>query len=147
DVTAIREHREKMRQSDERFQMLAKATNDAIWDWDFASKKLWWNEGIETLFGYSRDELSFSIEEWEKMVHPEDRAAVLESLEGAIASERDSWTNEYRFARKDGTYAYVLDRGYLIKDGSGKPVRMIGGMTDLTERKDLEAKLLQSQKM
>ncbi|HSI87699.1 MAG TPA: PAS domain-containing protein [Pyrinomonadaceae bacterium] len=147
DITDIRNHREQMRESDERFRLLAKATNDAIWDWDLTTDELWWNEGFETLFGFRRSEIESTLEAWTRLIHPEDREPVTRALHAAIDSGKDAWSHEYRFARKDGTYAFVLDRGYVIHDVAGVPIRMIGGMTDLSERKELEAKLLQSQKM
>ncbi len=147
DITTLHEHREKMRESDERFHLLAKATNDAIWDWDLITDSLWWNEGSETLFGFARDEVEPTLASWTKCIHPEDRDNILGDIHKAIESGQDAWSAEYRFMRNDGTYANVLDRGYVIHDAAGVPIRMIGGMTDLTDRKNLEAQLLQSQKM
>ncbi len=142
---AQRESAEALRASEERFRLLAKATNDAIWDWDLATDALWWNEGFEILFGFRRDEIEPTVESWTNRVHPSDRNAVVADVKAAIARGDDVWSGEYRFQRKDGGYAYVLDRGHIIRDGQGKAVRMIGGMTDLTERKRAEVKLQASE--
>jgi PAS domain S-box-containing protein len=147
NVTRQREAREEARTSEERFRLLARATNDAIWDWDLATNSLWWNEGFETLFGYRREEIEATTRSWTTRVHPEERGAVISSLERAIADGADAWSAEYRFRRNDGSYAFVLDRGHIIRDPLGVPVRMIGGMTDLTERKKLEAQFLRTQRM
>jgi len=141
DVTDLRAAREAMRESEERFRLLARATNDAIWDWDFGTDALWWNEGSETLFGYSRDEVEPTIDSWYRRIHPDDHDEVVGGVHRAVAAGEESWAMEYRFRRKDGTWAYVLDRGHVIRDASGKAIRMIGGMTDLTEHKQAEQRL------
>ena len=147
NVTKQREARAEARTSEERFRLLAKANNDAIWDWDITSNALWWNEGFQTLFGYRLEEIEATTRSWTTRVHPEERREVIRSLERAISDGEDSWSAEYRFRRSDGTYAFVLDRGHIIRDPLGVPVRMIGGMTDLTERKKLEAQFLRTQRL
>jgi PAS domain S-box-containing protein len=141
DVTDLRAAREAMQESEERFRLLAKATNDAIWDWNYVSDELWWNEGFETLFGFSRDEIPPTIDSWYDRIHPDERESVVASVHAAVAAGAESWVRDYRFLRKDGSYAYVLDRGHVIRDAAGKAVRMIGGMTDLTERRQAEERL------
>ena len=147
NVTRQREAREEARTSEERFRLLARATNDAIWDWDITTNVLWWNEGFETLFGYRREEIEPTTRSWTGRVHPDERKSVIASLERAISEGADAWTAEYRFRRSDGTYAVVLDRGHIIRDAFGVPVRMIGGMTDVTERRKLEAQFLRAQRL
>jgi len=133
--------------SEARFRLVARATHDAIWEWDLVTDELQWYEGLEGLFGYDPAELEPGLESWTRRIHPEDRDAVVEGLERSIEAGEEAWSAEYRFRRKDGRHAYVLDRGHVIRDASGKGIRMIGGMTDLTERRELELQLLQSQKM
>ena len=130
---------EALRHSEERFRLLTKATNDAIWDWDLATNLLWWNEGYEKLFGYRREEVDPSIKSWTDYLHPEDLPRVMESIHHVIEHGGEAWSGEYRFRCQNGSYAYVLDRGHVIRNGAGQPVRMIGGMTDQTERKRIEA--------
>ena len=127
--------------SEERFRLLARATNDAIWDWDLATQTLWWNEGIEVLFGYDRAEIEPTIDSWFDRIHPADREATVAAVLHTIDHGLDGWTGEHRFMRRDGTHAYVLNRGHIIRDSSGKGVRMVGGMTDLSERKQAEDKI------
>ena len=141
DVTEQKTADLRLRESEARFRLLSKATNDAIWDWDMTTNELWWNEGFETLFGHNRDEVERKIDSWYIFIHPDDKDSVLHGIQQAIESGSASWSDEYRFRRKDGGYAYVLDRGYVIRDAAGNPVRMIGGMTDLTERRLTEIKL------
>ncbi len=139
DITDRRRERVALQESEERFRLLSRATNDAIWDWDLVSGTLWWNEGFETLFGFSRAELEVGIESWTNRIHPEDREAVEASVERALVGAGADWEGEYRLLRKDGTYAQVIDRGHIIRDAEGKAVRMIGGISDLTERKAAES--------
>lgn len=141
DVTQKRRARELIAASEERLRLLAKATNDAIYDWDLSTDALWWNEGYELLFGYRREEIPPTIASWTAPLHPDDAEAVERSLREALAGSGDHWTSEYRYRRSDGSYAFVLDRGYILRDERGRAVRMIGGMTDLTERKTTELRL------
>ncbi|MFG0314385.1 MAG: PAS domain S-box protein, partial [Phycisphaerales bacterium] len=141
DITDRKRADLELRASEERFSLLSRATNDAIWDWNLATNALWWNEGFEVLFGFHRDEVESTIESWTSRIHPEDRDRILAGVYGAIEEHIDYWEGEYRFLRKDGSYAHVLDRGYILRDESARGVRMIGGMTDLTERKEAELRL------
>ena len=143
DVTASRRAEDALRASEQRFRLLAKATNDAIWDWDLLTDSLWWNEGYEKLFGYRPDETDPSIKSWTNHLHPEDLARITDGIHHVIDHGGDFWTNEYRFRCRDGSFAYVLDRGHILRDSAGKAVRMIGRMTDLTERKRAEQEIAQ----
>lgn len=133
EVTPAQPTETALSKSEERFRLLAKATNDAVWDWDLTNQELWWNDGIEILFGFSREEIGTGIASWSKRIHPQDHDAVVVDIDAALARGDTFWASEYRFLRKDGTYAHVLDRGHIIRDPDGNPVRMIGGMTDRTE--------------
>lgn len=134
-----------LRKSEERFQLAAKATNDAIWDWDLSTNTLWWNANVHQLFRYQPDVVDVTLDWWGKRLHPDDHDHVVESLEAAIRLNEQFWTCEYRFLCGDGQYAYVLDRGYVMRDNQGRPVRMIGAMTDFTTRRRTEDALRSSE--
>jgi PAS domain S-box-containing protein len=136
-----------VRESQERFEFVARATNDAVWDWDLVSNGVWWNEGIQTLFGYAPEQVGPDISWWYEHISPDDHDRVVQDTHAAIARGAESWSAEYRFRRADGSYAQVFDRGYVLHDGEGRPTRMIGAMMDITQRKQLEDELRQSQKM
>jgi PAS domain S-box-containing protein len=145
NITEQKQIEEALRESEERFRLLTEVTNDAIWDWDLTTNELWWNEGFEKLFGFRRDEIEKTIDSWYNRVHPEDRDRVIPGIHRLIAEAGTDWSDEYRFLCKSGRYAYVLDRGQVIRNADGKAVRMVGGMRDLTERREAEAALLASE--
>jgi PAS domain S-box-containing protein len=120
----------------ERYEARAKVINDVIWDWDLSTNKLWWNEGFKNIFGYNDAEQT--IDSWTSRIHPNDHDRVTTTIEQVIANGKEKWSEEYRFLRADGTYAYVLDRGYTIVQNN-KAVRMVGCMIDITEQKQLRA--------
>jgi PAS domain S-box-containing protein len=138
NITEQERAREALQESEQRFRLLAEVTNDAIWDWDLVTDELWWNEGFETLFGYRRAEIEKTIDSWYNRVHPAERARVISGIHRLIDDGGTTWSDEYRFLCKNGNYAYVQDRGRVIRNTAGKPVRMVGGMRDLTERNQAE---------
>lgn len=136
DVTDLRAAEIAVRRSEERFQFAARATNDALWDWDIPRNTVWWNEGFRTLFAHQG--ISPTVEFWISLIHPEDVDRIGASIHDFIESTGEVWTGEYRFKRADGTYAWVFDRGFAIRDETGHAIRMIGSMMDITERKQSE---------
>ena len=132
------------RKTEERFQAVAWATNDAIWDWDISSDTHWWGEGMLRLFGYTPEQLGTSVSWWIDRLHPEDRDAIVASVEAATERGDGAWSGEYRFRRTNGTYALVLDRCQISRDRSGQPVRMIGAIVDITEQSRAQRLLRES---
>ncbi|MDZ7735674.1 MAG: PAS domain S-box protein [Gammaproteobacteria bacterium] len=141
DITEHIQMEAELRNNVERFKIIARATNDAIWDWDLNNDSLWWNESFTTLFGYRDEEIEWDIDFWKTRIHPEDRNRIIEGIESAIAAGEDHWEDEYRFQRRDGTYAYVHDYGYIVRDEKNKAYRMLGSLTDITERREQEEKI------
>lgn len=128
---------DRARRSEQRFHGMASAVADALWDWDPDTDTLWWSDGVTTLFGYDKAELGPGLDRWARFIHPDDAERVTQSLKAEREGQGTSWAMEYRFARKDGRWAYVLDRAHFIRDEDGRLVRMLGGMTDLTESREL----------
>lgn len=126
----------------DRFEMLTQATNDAIWEWDIMKDTLWWGEGLSALFGHPEGGQTTSFQWWADRVHLDDRDRVVRKVRSSAQSEVRSWHDEYQFKRKDGTYCYVQDKGLTIYDKKGKALKMIGGMTDITEKKIYEQSLI-----
>lgn len=138
---AMGRHRveQALRKSEERFHLTCLATRDGIWDWDIASDVIWWNEAYETVYGYGPQSVGEGWTAWSERIHPEDRNSVVADITRVLQSDQHLWTAEYRFRRGDGTYAYVIDRGYVLRDHDGAPCRMIGAKTDVTERRQTES--------
>jgi diguanylate cyclase (GGDEF)-like protein/PAS domain S-box-containing protein len=137
---------EALRKSNERFQLAALATNDALWDWDLATDEVWWNDSFHTSFGYRPDSVQTRVEFRIERVHPDDRERVAAGIRIAITSGKSFWCDEYRFLRGDGKAAYVLDRAYVMRGPGGEALRMIGAMMDITSRKHMEEALQLSQR-
>src|SRR5207248_557308 len=106
------------------------------------SDQIWWNQGFQTLFGYQPEEIGTDMASRIKRLHPDDKEAVLSSLRRAIDAGEKYWSGEYRFKRADGEYAYIFDRSYVIHDANSKPIRMVGAMVDISQRKRTEQRLL-----
>jgi PAS domain S-box-containing protein len=141
DITERKLSEDQLHQSEERFQIVVRATNDVVRDWDLLTNQVWWNQNVQTL-GYSTENISLDTKWWRDRLHPEDKVRVVSNMNGAIALCQQFWSNEYRFLRGDKSYAEILDRGYVVYDNTGKAVRIIGAMMDMSDRKRVEEELL-----
>ena len=142
---------ENLRESHERYELVNKATRDTIWEWNLHSNEVICSHALSTVFGYAPDQLKTSYEWWHLNIHPDDKERVVEKIGSVIKDGSGNWEDEYLFRCADGSYKYIFDRGYILFQEGGKPYRMIGTMTDLTEKKKLEEQLkaqqLQQQKL
>ena len=98
----------------ERFQTVARATNDAVWDWDLAINSVWWNEGYQTLFGYRLEDIKPGIDSWYDPIHPDDRERVFRGVHALIDSAAQAWIDEYRFRRRDRMRDHIVWRPNLF---------------------------------
>lgn len=131
---------EALRQSEDRFPLAAKATRDMVWDWNIVTNSCWLNEAYRDHFGYPVwGELELAT--WAAGIHPDDVDRVMHGVHEAIAHGADLWSGEYRFRHFNGEYSDVFDRGYVIYDDDGKPVRMVGAVSDVTQRNLAEKEL------
>jgi len=138
DITERKRAEEEIKQGNERFQLVCRGTHDAVWDWNLQTNDLWWNENFQTLFGYRAEEIEPGIESWTNRIHPEDLDRVVTGIHAVIDAGKVFWSDQYRVRRKDGSHLEIYDQGYVMRDASGNPVRMIGAMQDITERKRAE---------
>ncbi|HET6798306.1 MAG TPA: PAS domain S-box protein [Gemmatimonadales bacterium] len=143
DITDRKEAESTLRSSEERYRLVAQASQEMIWDWDLSSNAVSWDPGTGPLLDYQRPELGDTADWWYDRLHPEDRERVVESLNGAIAQGESVWSEEYRFRRADGGYAVVQDRAYILHDETGAPTRVVSAMADLTEGRRSERRLSQ----
>ncbi len=139
DLTDQRNAERAVRVTDERLRFVARAITDVIWDWDIKTSALVWNDSVETVFGHKQNEIHPEIQWWFDHLHPDDRERVIAGVNAVLDHGGTSWSDQYRYRRGDGTYANVSDRGYIARDGTGAAVRIIGAMTDVTERSRSEA--------
>ncbi len=137
DITERKRIEEALRASVERLQLLARVTGDAVWDWDMVSDSTWWSEAFVEKFGYARGTVP-SFSGWIEHVHPEDRERATKDFNDAAARNATAWSSEYRFRLADGSYGIIFDRVYGMCDESGKLVRMLGSMVDITELRRIE---------
>jgi PAS domain S-box-containing protein len=138
DISKRVEAEEALRAIEERFQLAARAANVVIWDWTVPEGRLEWTGALEAILRCSPEEMGESIDWWYQRIHPEDRERVIGSVQRALAGMGEFWYEEYRFLRGDGSYASVLDQGYIVRGPRGGAKRMIGSIADFTERKRAE---------
>ncbi|WP_438969795.1 bifunctional diguanylate cyclase/phosphodiesterase [Methylophaga sp.] len=129
-------------QSEERWRIAMEATGDGVWDWDVPTNTVWFSKGFKTMLGYNEDEIGTELDEWASRVHPQDMPDVMADLQPHLDGYKTNYTNEHRIRCKNGSYIWILDRGQVIKrDSAGKPIRVVGTHTDITERKQSQEKL------
>lgn len=136
-----------LRNSEQRLRYLTQATTDAVWDWDPIKQKLWWSESMYTLFGFHPEKEAPTPDNWAARIHPDDRNNVVPSLIHAIDGDASDWEAEYRYKRNDGTYAYISDRCFVIRDKDGTATRIVGGMSDVTARKHMLDQIEQADRL
>ena len=136
-LNRLKSRTEDLRISNDRYTIVTKATNNIIWDFDFKKQEVFWGEALTRLLGY--EQLLNHYMWWIDKIHPEDRDRVLKKFNNFIKNtEKENWSDEYRIITQSGEIKYMFDRGYLLFNKKGKPIRMIGSMEDITERKKYE---------
>jgi PAS domain S-box-containing protein len=140
-----RANQRKLLESEERYRLVAQATNEVIWDYDPRTQGQMWDGATEAMFGYDPEEMGVTGEWWEDHIHPDDRERVLANTEAVPRDGREAWIEEYRFRRADSAYVTVVDRAYVVRDAEDRPVRMLGSIMDVTERKRAEEALREAE--
>jgi two-component system sensor histidine kinase UhpB len=141
DITERKNTEEKMQKAIERYDILARATSDTIWDWDIISNKMLYNASITKMFGYEKAEITNVLEWWDKNIHPDDFMMVSRSLAEVFDNKLETIQLEYRFRCADGTYKHIYDRAFVIYGEDHKAIRVIGSMQDITYKKDEEERI------
>ncbi|WP_025616019.1 PAS domain-containing protein [Cellulophaga baltica] len=142
DITDRVQYTAQIKNANERFEKIAEATQDAIWDWDLVNNSLYQGKGYQTLFGYDPSEGDVTFEFWRTKVHPEDLKHALASTENLLKENTGTYfKSEYRYLKSDGTYAYVIDRGSVMRNDDGEVVRMVGAMQDVTDNRNYQESL------
>lgn len=125
----------------------ARATNDAVRDWNVSTGALSWPQGFENLLGYGAEVEAGTINFWQAQIHEQDRASTTASIRDALAGDLEHWSGEYRFQRADGSYADLLERALIVRGKDGAAKRFVGSLMDITARKQLQDQLSRSQKL
>jgi PAS domain S-box-containing protein len=128
----LKASRGQLERSEERFQLAARAANDMIWDLDVTTQEVWFGEGFRARLGMNGPKSSWT--QWHERIHQDDRERIRESVEAAVNGTEAHWSDDYRVRRADGAYAYVYDRGLIVRDAAGAAQRVIGAAVDVTER-------------
>jgi PAS domain S-box-containing protein len=135
---------EKLRQVNERYELVAKATKDVIWDWDLASNQLSREKGFKAIIRIDSESETPTSASWDDYIHPDDKEEVLKSIIAATMNpEEEFWQKEYRYIRTDNSIAFITDRGFIIRDAAKKAIKMVGAMQDNTELKEKELRIIE----
>ncbi|MGM1055781.1 MAG: PAS domain S-box protein [Bacteroidota bacterium] len=142
DISDRKNVNEQIRIAKERYDLVSKVTQEAIYEWDIIENTIEWSEAYYSLFGYQRQTPTETIENWENIIHLEDRLDLINNLNAILKiTSQSKWQIEYRVIKGDKTVAVVLERGYIIRNAGGKALKMIGSLQDITELKQNERAL------
>lgn len=142
DISERKAAEMELRKSNERFEKASMASNDAIWDYDAEADKLYWSNGYKTLFGHDPGRSSHNLQGWLDKIHPKDFQRTKTSWDKMRNDPNmEYWKEEYRYKKADGIYATVEDRGLIVRNKTGQAIRIVGAMSDISQRKEFEASL------
>lgn len=143
DVTEQIEASERLRVSEERFDLAMRGANDGLWDWDIVTDETYYSPRWKSMLGYAEDEIGNSFEEWRRLTHPSDIEHVLARVSDYVEGRIPNFENEFRMRHKDGHWVHILSRGQGVWNDAGECIRLIGTHTDITALRDAEKLLLQ----
>lgn len=130
---------QELKASNERYDLVNQATNDAIYDWDVENDVFYWGEGFYRTFGYPKNRSKILLSDWFRLTHPADAEEQRKRWDDFIKDgSAQTWTHNFRFRQKDNSYAYVEEIGTMLRDELGNPKRMIGALRDVSETKEAE---------
>ena len=136
-----------LQESEERFNLAMQGANDGLWDWNLKTDEVYYSPRWKSMLGYKNDEIKHFVSEWKRLLHPDDLDMVLANAEACINDEKKKYEIEFRVLHMDGHYVDILSRAFAVKDEEGEVIRLVGTHVDITERKQMEKQLNQSQKM
>ncbi len=145
DITVQKQTEQNLIEGQFRWKFAIEGSSDGLWDWCIPDNTVFFSPRWKEMLGFSDDEIKNVVDEWEKRIHPDDKSHVIKTVETYLEGRTPIYTLEHRVRCKDGNYKWILARGMVVSsDENGKPLRMIGTHTDITERKDLENELKRS---
>lgn len=145
DISDKEVMRGALTESEQRWDFALKCSRDGVWDWNAVTNEVFFSKQWKEMLGYEEHELSNSLDEWEKRVHPDDIEGVRRELDRHLAGETAYYRSEHRLRAKDGSYIWILDRGMIVsRTPDGKPLRLVGTHSDITYRKLAEKELIRA---
>ncbi|MDH5359140.1 MAG: response regulator [Gammaproteobacteria bacterium] len=142
--TLLTNTQEDLKKSEERFDLAMKGANDGIWDWDMTNDSVYFSPRWKAIRGYEENELPNEFSTWSNGLHPDDLAAAMDRIKQHTKGLTQQYQSTHRSLHKDGSYKWLLERGVIVRDDAGKPLRMVGTTTDITERINIEHELQKS---
>ena len=144
DKTKEIEYQKSLEHQSRKFEMIAKSSNDVLYEWNCKTGEIWWSEGWRTKFMFDEEQVKPTFSWWKSHLHPDYRNKIVESLEDSIAKGAESWHEYYKFKNGKGDYSIVIEKGYFIKD-EGKVTSMVGTISDITEEVNAKEELRASE--
>jgi PAS domain S-box-containing protein len=145
DITELKKTEDELRQSEARWQFALEGSGDGVWDWNAQTNHVFFSPQWKGMLGFQEHEIGDTLEEWDSRVHPDDREAVYAAINRHMAGEMPVYVSEHRVRCRDGSYKWILDRGKVIEwCADGKPLRVIGTHSDITERKQMEQAIVEA---
>jgi PAS domain S-box-containing protein len=141
DITEHRRAEEAVRQSEERFRLALEAVSGLVYDWDIERDHSERSQGLLNLLGYRPEEVAAELSWWRRQVHPEDFEARNQQILSVLETGGSSFSVEYRVRHRDGRWIDVWDKGLVVRDGEGRPVRVVGSVIDVSDRKRAEEEM------
>ncbi len=132
DITPVQAYQEMLKEERNRFELIARSSNDVLYDHNFDTDEVWWSEGWVTRFGYQKDEVKEKIGWWKSKLHPDDSELVSKSALRALERGDEFWAGTYRILDSSGEYRIVSDKGYFIRGDESEPVHLVGTISDIT---------------
>ncbi len=147
DVTTDRTRERALREALLSLTQATQAGGVGLWDWDLRTDEVHFSDEWKRQLGYHPDEISNRYEEWRSRVHPDDLERTLERVRAKIADPEVTYDVEFRLQHKDGSYRWILAQSSIILGDDGTPHRMLGSHVDITERRRLEERVRESEKL
>ncbi|MGE9294698.1 MAG: PAS domain-containing protein [Puniceicoccales bacterium] len=138
DISQLAQAEHELAASRERWQLALEGSDDGVWDWDLANNDVHYSDRWKQMLGYEPHEIHCGLDQWERLVHPEDLPAAMKATQNYLKGKCEQFQEEFRMRAKDGTWRWILSRGKAIFDAQGKPTRMLGTHADITHRKKQE---------
>lgn len=143
-LTALQERENALEESEFRWKFAIEGTGDGLWDWDITNNTVYFSKTWKSMLGYDELDISNSLNEWERLVHPDDLAETMAAVQNHLDGKTPAYISEHRLLCKNGSYKWILDRGLVVsRDEHGKPLRAIGTHTNITDRKQMEETIRQ----